>query len=98
MTMQRLLPPGPADPATITVNGRYYSCALGQEITVPDQDAFLMMANGWIGSASGGGGVGVTAARPAGPQAGAEFFDSTLGKTITFDGSAWCDPDTGAVV
>lgn len=32
----------------ITVNGRAYSCVVGQTITVPDQDGFLMRANGWV--------------------------------------------------
>ena len=96
--MQRLMPPGGGDPATITVNGRFYSCAIGQEITVPDQDAYLMMANGWVASASGAGGAGITASRPTGSVDGAEYFDSTLNKTIVFDGTFWIDPDTGAVV
>lgn len=96
--MQRLIPPGPADPASITINGRFYSCPIGQEITVPDCDAFVMMANGWIAAASGGGGAGTTATRPISPAPGAEFFDTSLNKTISFNGSSWIDPDGGAVV
>ena len=96
--MQRLLPPGPASPATITVNGRFYSCAIGATIDAPDQDAYLMMANGWIAAAPVAGGEGATSGRPGNPMPGQSFYDTTLAKGIIFDGGSWIDPDTGAAV
>ena len=95
---QRLLPPGSTSPASITVNGRLYTCAVGSTVDVPDQDAYIMMANGWIPAAPGAGGEGATGVRPASPTAGQSFFDTTLAKGIVFDGSVWCDPDTGLAV
>lgn len=95
--MQRLIPPAAGgNPATITVNGRSYSCALGAEIDVPDCDAFVMLANGWVAAAAGG--AGATAQRPANPTNGQQFYDETLGKTIVYDGQQWCDIDTGGAV
>lgn len=98
--MQRLVPPAAAgNPATITVNGRYYSCAIGAALDVPDQDAFLMLANGWLPAAGGvSGGDGTTAQRPSNPVNGTGYYDATLGKGIVFDGASWIDPDTGAIV
>ena len=95
--MQRLLPPGPGNPATIQIADRSYSCALGSFIDVPDADAMVMRANGWIPSASNGT-VGTTAGRPLSPPSGTGYFDTTLGKGIVFDGLLWVDPDTGAAV
>jgi hypothetical protein len=40
-------PPTDGSRNPITVNGRSYSCAVGQALTVPDQDGFVMRANGW---------------------------------------------------
>ncbi|KAA0685986.1 hypothetical protein DTW90_34430 [Neorhizobium sp. P12A] len=40
-------PPADGSNNPITVNGRSYSCTIGQALTVPDQDGFVMRANGW---------------------------------------------------
>lgn len=97
--MQRLVPPGGSDPATITVNGRYYSCPAGSGITVPDQDAFVMLANGWALAAGPlAAGADTSANRPANPVAAQGFYDTTLGKGIVWNGANWIDPDTGAAV
>ena len=95
--MQRLLPPGGANPATIQIQDRTYTCAIGSFLDVNDADAQVMMANGWIACAVNGL-VGPTGARPPTPPADTRFFDSTLGIEIVFDGAFWVNPDTGAAV
>ena len=94
---QRLMPPADGLHPTITVNGRSYTCALGSTIDVPDQDAFVMMHNGWVEAANGGG-AGATAVRPPNPLRGQEFHDTTLGYNIKFDGKVWRNPTSGAAV
>lgn len=89
-------PPADGLHGSIRVNGRDYSCALGAQISVPDADGQMMIANGWIAASIGGSGA--TAARPANPAKNAEFHDTTLGKVIRFDGKAWRDPNSGAAV
>jgi hypothetical protein len=95
MTM-RVMPPADGVHGSIKVNGRDYSCALGSSIDVPDQDGFMMMANGWTEASVGG--AGATAARPDPVKAGkgGKFFDTTLGKEIRSDGKIWRDPNNGA--
>jgi hypothetical protein len=93
MTM-RVMPP-PSGPNYMKANGRDYSCALGASIDVPDQDGFVLIANGWTASASC---VGTTAQRPAKPMRGQDYHDTTLGKNIRSDGVTWRDPATGASV
>jgi hypothetical protein len=94
MTNIRLMPAGSGKITTMTVNGRAYSCALGATIDVPDFDAFVLGANGWIQVAP----VGTTAQRPAKPGVGNFFHDTTVGKIIIFEGAAWRDPATGTAV
>lgn len=97
MTMTtRVFPPADGLRPAINVNGRAYSCALGSSLDVPDQDAAVMTANGWTAAANGQ--VGATAARPANPARGQDFHDTTLGKSIRFDGKVWRDPASGAAV
>lgn len=82
------------------VNGRTYTCAAGGTIDVPDFDAQVMLADGWI-NASGGAvqtTVGTTAQRPAKPSKGQAYHDTTLGLTIVHDTVNWRNPATGAVV
>jgi hypothetical protein len=93
-TTIRLMPEGHGKITSMTVNGRTYSCALGATIDVPDFDAFVLGANGWIQVAP----VGTTAQRPAKPGVGNFFHDTTVGKVIIFEGAAWRDPATGAAV
>jgi hypothetical protein len=94
----RLLPPA-SGPNTISFHGRSYTCAAGATIDVPDHDAYIMMANGWInGAGATGGTTGVTASRPVNPVRGQSFHDQTLNKTIVFDGKVWRDPATGSAV
>lgn len=91
----RVLPPN-ANPITTTVNGRPYSTTAGTPLDVPDMDAMVLQANGWHISAPGG--VGTTTTRPANPTKNMRFADTTLGVEITFDGKAWRNSITGAVV
>jgi len=90
------MPPADGAHGTITVNGRTYTCALGSAIDVPDQDAAIMRANGWVASTTGG--VGATASRPTSPSKCQMFHDSTLGYNIVFDGKVWRNPTSGVAV
>lgn len=92
---QRLMPPSSGS-TSITVYGRTYTCTVGSTIDVPDQDAQVMTANGWISATVGG--VGATTARPANPTKGQIFHDSTLGYNIIWDGKTWRNPTSGAAV
>jgi len=57
-------PPADGRSNSITVNGRTYTCAIGSTIDVPDFDAEVMGANGWLiidtraGGGSGSSGLG----------------------------------------
>ncbi len=91
----RVYPPNTSGTATITVNGRTYSTTNGAAIDVPDFDALIIAANGW--SLSAPDGAGATSARPANPQKGAKFADTTLGVPVVFDGKVWRNKITGAI-
>ena len=88
------------------VNGRTYTATPGgTPLDVPDFDAKLLEANGWIKMADLGDGT--TAQRQAqslllpglgAPMAGDEYYDQTLGMSVVYDGINWRRPDTGAAV
>ena len=80
--------------ASITVNGRVYSCAAGGTIMVPPMDAYVVAANGWAMVA----GSGSTAQRPLNPFLGQLYHDNTLGYVIVWEGSAWRQPSSGTSV
>jgi hypothetical protein len=90
----RLIPPGTGKYATLPVNGRTYTCALGAFIDVPDFDANVLTANGWIRIAV----VGTTAQRPTNPGTGMLYHDTTLGYVVVWEGAAWRNPNSGSVV
>ena len=96
----RLLPPVAAAQQTRVVNGRFYSSTPGNVVDVPDFDASMLEANGWIFVALSG----TTAQRPTGTlapypaTAGLAFYDTTIGKLIKFDGATWRDPANGSSV
>lgn len=95
--MQTMMPPADGNHPTINVNGRSYTCALGSVISnVPDYDAEIMEVNGWTKAA--GAGVGATTARPPVPLKNQNFYDSTLGYIVKYDGKTWRNPITGAAV
>ena len=79
---------------TTTLQGRVYSATAGVALTVPDFDARVLAANGWVDA----GEAGPTVSRPANPPAGYRYIDTTLGKTIIHEGPSWRDPVTGATV
>ena len=95
----RMMPPASATGSfTSTVNGRTYTCANGAVIDVPEFDAAVLGANGWLTAAVGG--VGTSSARPAltPQQKGTQFHDNTLGLNIMWDGKTWRNPTNGAAV
>lgn len=76
-------------------HGLVISCAVGSTIDVDDHVALQAAANGWHISAP----VYTTAGRPtAGIFKGKIAIDSTLNKTILYDGTQWRDVLSGAVV
>lgn len=86
----RMLPPIAQTLQTVTVNGTVYSCAPGSALDVADADVAGLPA-GWITIAQSG----ATGARPTNQLAGTSYFDTTLGKLIMYDGSAWRNITTG---
>jgi len=100
----RVTPHVPGRTAMV-VNGRTYTCTYGSTIDVPDHDAVILGANGWLEVAA----VGTTAQRPSAGAVelsgavavGKNFYyiDTTLNKVIKYDGQGnWRDALTGAVV
>ena len=81
--------------ATLMFNGRAYSVAAGSTIDVPNMDAQICAANGWV---QVGNGSGTTAQRPTLPYVGQLYVDTTLGYMVVFEGTAWRNPATAAVV
>lgn len=93
--------PGFGVPLTIAVNGRTYTSTIGATpLLVPDFDAFMMMANGWIPTAKDG--AGTTAQRPTSGlgggaiKVGHEYYDSTLSANVVWNGKNWIHHSTGA--
>jgi hypothetical protein len=79
----------------MTVNGRTYACATNSTIDVPDQDALVLLTNGWCDTSRA---VGATASRPSAPNLNQKFHDSTLNMIIVWDGKNWRSIATGGVV
>ncbi len=95
-------PPADGLHNTGTANGRSYTAVPGTRIQVPDFDAAVLCANGWLAASGGSTGtstpIGATAARPANPVKNQRFQDSTLGYEVMFDGKVWRNPQTRAAV
>jgi hypothetical protein len=88
--------PSATAPTTMVVNGRTYTLAVGATpLVVPDFDAYVLEANGWL--FYGKDGCGATTARPAAnpatgtpaPKVGYEYYDTTLNYIVIFNGSSW---------
>ncbi len=92
MANHRLLAPVNAQYQTMQANGRTYSCEPGSFLDVPNFDAAILEANGWVFVALSG----TTAERTAAPVRGQQFYDTSLSKFIIFDGATWCDCAGGA--
>ncbi len=93
--------PAPRCTSPILANGRNYIGVLGTMQDVPDQDAAVLGAAGWLIL----GLVGITAQRPlnplltpAQPYQNQDYYDTTLGAWIVFDGANWRNMITGAAV
>lgn len=86
----RLLPP--ANGGKITLKGRVYDPAGGVQ-DVPEFDSSHLQANGWVFLATSG----PTAGRPTSALGthplfvGTKYWDTTLSKTIMWDGKVWRD-------
>ena len=96
----RLFPLPPANPARLTIGGQVVTVAAGSYIDAPLQSAQAapqFFGNNWSGP---------TTARPATGDSdigyplrvGTEFLDTTLGKTVVWNGVNWIDPSTGGSV
>ena len=79
---------------SVTANGRTYSVAAGGTVDVPFADAWMCGANGFCEVC----GSGTTAQRPASPGVGQAYHDNTLALIIVFEGGAWRNPASGALV
>ena len=96
MATTRMTHPNNAVATSFTIAGRTYTCPANGTVDVPDFDASVMEANGFVTVALGG--VTSTVGRPPAPFKNMEILDSTLGYVIRFDGIHWRNLATGAVV
>jgi hypothetical protein len=93
--------PAPRCTTPILAFGRNYIGVLGTPQDVPDQDAAVLGAAGWLIL----GLVGTTAQRPlnplttpAQPFLNQDYYDTTIAVWITWDGANWRNMITGAAV
>ena len=88
------MPPGTGKGDPVTVNGRTYKATLGSVISVPEFDAAMLDAAGWIRCAAHGSGT--TSQRPtAGLFPGMTYLDTTVGGNVIWDGVVWRSHITG---
>lgn len=89
----RMMPPGTTAKAGLTAiktNGRSQAASPGAILDVPEGDARVLAANGWLVI----GVVGTTAQRPAkgmDGQASPIYIDTTISKPIWHDGVTYRD-------
>lgn len=86
----------PAVAQTRIIEGRTYVGTPGTILDLPDADALTLGANGFTVCAKQG--VGTTAQRPAAPNRGDQYIDTSLAAHITFDGALWRNTVTHAAV
>jgi hypothetical protein len=98
MANWRLTPPDNNTHEPMAVNGRTYSCNVGSTVDVPEFDAKVLIANGWINTAGPNAQVGTTALRPTAPKVGERYLDTTVGAVVTWTGSGWTHSVTGGKV
>lgn len=91
---------------TASFNGRSYSCAVGSTIDVPEFDVAALVSRGFMRLDTSG----PTSQRPTYPRnansdariasspVGYQYVDTTLGVSIRFNGAAWVNAATGAIV
>ena len=83
-------------PQVLTVNGRVYKTTPGNPIPVPDFDAQILCANGWVlASTNLSVATGPTAGRPARPPVNTRYQDTTVGFEVMWDGGTWRHTQTG---
>jgi hypothetical protein len=92
--------PDGAGVQTTIVSGRKYTATPGTPILVPDFDANVLAANGWlvVGNVGGAVGAGITSARPVNPKKGDSYMDTTLNALVMWDNKNWRNHATGAIV
>lgn len=90
--MARVIPPLVTHP--ITIEGRTYTSKSGAAIDVPAEDARVLAANNWLVF----GLSGSLETRPADPSRCEIFVETPTERVMQFDGKAWRDVRTGAVV
>jgi hypothetical protein len=80
-----------------SANGRPYNSVPGTPISVPDFDAQILCANGWmLASSNLGVATGPTSGRPVNPPANMRYQDTTVGFEVMWDGKTWRHTQTGA--
>jgi len=98
-TYRRLTPPGDNTREPIRVNGRNYACNVGSTLDVPEFDAKILEANGWINTGGIAATVGNTASRPVNPRIGHVHIDTTLNAAVTYTGGGvWTHHVSGGSV
>jgi hypothetical protein len=93
----RYLAPGSGRGPSTRINGNTHGGSVaGAFVDLPDNsnDNAVLSANGYAKI----GYVGTTAQRPTNPSASTPYIDTTLSKTVYYDGIAWRDPVSGSVV
>lgn len=90
----RMFPKG-TKTAKHTVNGRIYDSSAAPYLDVPDHDAQVLSANGWLRGVRGN--VGTTAQRPTNPPPETAYLDTTVAAVVMWDGVNWLNVVTGAV-
>ena len=96
----RMWPPYGVGYQTIVANGRTYTGVPGTSQDVADIDAAILAANGWTKVVL----VGPTSSRPNAsmnaflPNRIDHFYDTTIAKTIQWDGQTWRDIATANAV
>ncbi|WP_316410513.1 hypothetical protein [Mesoterricola sediminis] len=84
-----MLPPQGHGKAYLEYEGRIYDGTPGSPLDVPESDARVLKANGWIPL------MEVGAKRPFNPGRGERFLDLVAGAELVFDGFRWLDALTG---
>jgi hypothetical protein len=97
MATFRMLPPINVTQQTITANGRLYSGAPGTAQDVPDMDAGVLAANGWVkvsisGPTSARPSTNPNVSAPYTAARGVIFYDTTLSEVVIFEGATWRTP------
>ncbi len=100
MSNMRMTPPDNNTLEPIAVNGRTYKCNVGSTIDVPDFDAGVLEANGWVNTGGPGATVGTTAQRPVRPAKGTKHVDTTVGAVVVYLGTTvgWTHSLSGGTV